>query len=41
MAEIKIIIRGEDVDNLKALAEDAIADINCMDGDHEAFIEEC
>jgi len=23
----------------RELAEDAIADINCMDGDHNAFIE--
>jgi len=34
--KIKIIITGEDA---LALAKDAIADINCMDGDHKAFIE--
>jgi len=39
MAEVKIRITGRNFEYIKALAEDAIADINCMDGDHIAFIE--
>jgi len=36
--QIIIIITNSDKKKLKALAEDAVADINSMDGTHEAFI---
>jgi hypothetical protein len=36
--QIIIIITNSDEDKLRALAEDAIADINSMDGTHKAFI---
>lgn len=36
--QIIILIKDTDETNLKALAEDAVADINSMDGTHKAFI---
>jgi len=36
--KILIIIIGDDEKYLQSLAQDAVADINCMDGNHKAII---